>query len=192
VRQIVASIQAKATSNTVNNLVVGGSLGARVLNERLPEVFAQLTTQAKLSVRHQSGKGNHTSLLAEYQSQGLEASVEEFIHDMDAAYAWADLIICRAGALTVSEVAAAGRAALFVPLPHAVDDHQTANAQFLVGHQAALLMPQSEFTKQKVINLLTPYILTPAKLADLGMAAKAQAQFNATEQVADGCVELAG
>lgn len=192
VRQSVASIQAKAASSTVNILVVGGSLGARVLNERLPEVFAQLATQAELSVRHQSGKGNHTALLAEYQAQGLDASVEEFIHDMDTAYAWADLIICRAGALTVSEVAAAGRAALFVPLPHAVDDHQTANAQFLVGQQAALLMPQSEFTKQNVINLLTPYILTPAKLVDLGVAAKAQAQFNATEQVADGCVELAG
>jgi UDP-N-acetylglucosamine--N-acetylmuramyl-(pentapeptide) pyrophosphoryl-undecaprenol N-acetylglucosamine transferase len=172
-------------------LVVGGSLGAQVLNERLPEVFSTLAKDFSLSVRHQSGRNNQDKLKTAYVGREFDAQVDEFIHDMDAAYAWADLVICRAGALTVSEVAAAGKAALFVPLPHAVDDHQTANAHYLVDQQGGLLMPQHDFTTERLVELLTPYFEQPSLLSEIADKAKQLAKFDATERVAKVCGELA-
>ncbi|ALO40886.1 undecaprenyldiphospho-muramoylpentapeptide beta-N-acetylglucosaminyltransferase [Pseudoalteromonas phenolica] len=191
VRASVSAIDKKSQTEQLNVLVVGGSLGAQVLNERLPEVFSTLAKDFSLSVRHQSGRNNQDKLKSAYVGREFDAQVDEFIHDMDAAYAWADLVICRAGALTVSEVAAAGKAALFVPLPHAVDDHQTANARYLVDQQGGLLMPQHDFTTERLIELLTPYFEQPSLLSEIADKAKQLAKFDATERVAKVCGELA-
>lgn len=191
VRVSVSSIAKKPQTEQLNVLVVGGSLGAQVLNERLPEVFSTLAKDFSLSVRHQSGRNNQDKLKTAYVGREFDAQVDEFIHDMDEAYAWADLVICRAGALTVSEVAAAGKAALFVPLPHAVDDHQTANARYLVDQQGGLLMPQHDFTTERLVELLTPYFEQPSLLSEIADKAKQLAKFDATERVAKVCGELA-
>ncbi|TMN92373.1 undecaprenyldiphospho-muramoylpentapeptide beta-N-acetylglucosaminyltransferase [Pseudoalteromonas phenolica] len=191
VRVSVSSIAKKPQTEQLNVLVVGGSLGAQVLNERLPEVFSTLAKDFSLSVRHQSGRNNQDKLKTAYVGREFDAQVDEFIHDMDEAYAWADLVICRAGALTVSEVAAAGKAALFVPLPHAVDDHQTANARYLVDQQGGLLMPQHDFTTERLVELLTPYFEQPSSLSEIADKAKQLAKFDATERVAKVCGELA-
>tara|TARA_Y100001956_G_scaffold74064_1_gene80820 strand:- start:2855 stop:3916 length:1062 start_codon:yes stop_codon:yes gene_type:complete len=191
VRTSVSSIAKKSHTEQLNVLVVGGSLGAQVLNERLPEVFSTLAKDFSLRVRHQSGRNNQDKLKSAYVCRELDAQVDEFIHDMDAAYAWADLVICRAGALTVSEVAAAGKAALFVPLPHAVDDHQTANARYLVDQQGGLLISQQDFTTERLVELLTPYFEQPSLLSEIADKAKQLARFDATERVAKVCGELA-
>jgi UDP-N-acetylglucosamine--N-acetylmuramyl-(pentapeptide) pyrophosphoryl-undecaprenol N-acetylglucosamine transferase len=191
VRASVSAIAKKPLTEQLNVLVVGGSLGAQVLNERLPEVFSTLAKDFSLRVRHQSGRNNQDKLKTAYVGREFDAQVDEFIHDMDAAYAWADLVICRAGALTVSEVAAAGKAALFVPLPHAVDDHQTANARYLVDQQGGLLMPQQDFTTERLVELLTPYFEQPSLLSEIADKAKQLAKFDATERVAKVCGELA-
>jgi len=116
--------------------------------------------------------------------------VAEFIDDMDAAYAWADIVICRAGALTVSEIAAAGKMAVFVPFPHAVDDHQTANAQYLVEADGALLMQQRAFNEQSIVALLTPYLVNPSLINKMANNAKKQAILDATASVAAHCEQV--
>ena len=129
-----------AGARSLNMLVVGGSLGAQILNETVPETCGVLNG---LSIKHQCGKGNSDAVAKAYESVGADMAnveVSDFIDNMAAAYEWADFIVCRAGALTVSEVAASGRAAIFVPLPFAVDDHQTKNAQSLVKQNAAFLL----------------------------------------------------
>jgi UDP-N-acetylglucosamine--N-acetylmuramyl-(pentapeptide) pyrophosphoryl-undecaprenol N-acetylglucosamine transferase len=171
-------------------LVVGGSLGAQVLNETVPLALADVK---QVNVRHQTGAGH----LATVQDTctGLDIDphsyqITEFIDDMPAAYAWADLVICRAGALTVAEVAAAGVTAIFVPLPHAVDDHQTKNAQTLVDVQAAHLLPQSELTAHKLQTLLQQYVLSPETLIEMGKRSKTVARLDAAKEVAHCCIEL--
>lgn len=128
-------------------LVTGGSQGAQVFNTTLPRLLAAHFAQAP-EIRHQAGQGRISEADAAYEQAGLKANVSEFIDDMAEAYGWADLVICRAGALTVSEVAAAGVAALFVPLPWAVDDHQTLNARWLADQRAARLLPQPELDEE--------------------------------------------
>src|SRR5690554_7779926 len=125
-------------------LVVGGSLGAQALNERLPEALARLPEAERPEVRHQAGRDKDATTRQAYAEQGVDAEVMPFIDDMAGAYGWADLVVCRAGALTVAELAAAARPALFVPFPFAVDDHQTANARALGEEGAAGLLPQAE------------------------------------------------
>lgn len=193
VRASVANVTAQSVSAPIKVLVVGGSLGAQVLNETLPSVFAELSAHVELHVWHQTGKNNEPKVTAEYQQLGLikDIKVADFIDDMDSAYQWADLVICRAGALTVSEVAAAGRMALFVPFPHAVDDHQTANAQFLVTADAALIMQQTEFNKAAVVELLRPYLTAPEKMTTMASKAKQLAILDASAQVAKRCEQLA-
>ena len=193
VRASVANVTAKQTTTPINVLVVGGSLGAQVLNETLPTVFSELSALTTLNIWHQTGKNNEPNVTASYQHLGLteNSKVAEFIDDMDSAYQWADLVICRAGALTVSEIAAAGRMALFVPFPHAVDDHQTANAKYLVTEQAALIMQQSEFNQAAVVELLTPYVNAPEKISTMASKAKQLAILDATANVAKRCEQLA-
>ncbi|WOC25771.1 undecaprenyldiphospho-muramoylpentapeptide beta-N-acetylglucosaminyltransferase [Pseudoalteromonas sp. N1230-9] len=192
VRTSVAQVSAKQTSTPTNILVVGGSLGAQVLNHTLPAVFSALSAQTTLNIWHQTGKNNEQKVTADYQQLGLAEStkVAEFIDDMDSAYQWADLVICRAGALTVSEIAAAGRMALFVPFPHAVDDHQTANAAYLVNSGAALMMQQNAFSKEAVVDLLTPYLIAPEKISIMASKAKQLAILDATAKVANRCEQL--
>ena len=181
--------QLRSSSEPLRLLIVGGSLGARVLNEQVPPAVA--SAGVPIEVRHQCGKGNRESVAQAYANQGVEAEVSEFIKDMADAYAWADLVVCRAGALTVSEVAAAGVAAIFVPLPHAVDDHQTRNALTLVDGGAAEFLPQSELTPASLAARLSWLAGRRETLLNMAQAARRVAIIDAAERVADECKRLA-
>ncbi|WP_116475215.1 undecaprenyldiphospho-muramoylpentapeptide beta-N-acetylglucosaminyltransferase [Zobellella maritima] len=163
-------------------LVVGGSLGARVLNEMVPQAVARA---GNIRVRHQTGKGNGEAVRIAYRALGLEADVSEFIDDMAGAYGQADLVVCRAGALTVSEVAAAGLGAIFVPLPHAVDDHQTKNARTLADAGAACLLPQRELTVAGLAEQLQTLAGDRARLLAMAEQARKLAITDAAERVAE-------
>ncbi|PSJ46677.1 undecaprenyldiphospho-muramoylpentapeptide beta-N-acetylglucosaminyltransferase [Zobellella endophytica] len=163
-------------------LVVGGSLGARVLNEVVPQAVA---LAGDIRVRHQTGRGNAEAVRAAYQALGIEAEVNDFIDDMAAAYGAADLVVCRAGALTVSEVAAAGLGAIFVPLPHAVDDHQTKNARALADGDAALLLPQAELSAGGLAVHLQQLAGDRTRLLAMAERARTLAITDAAERVAE-------
>ena len=180
-----------AADRPLHLLVVGGSLGAQALNENLPVAMAQLDPEARPEIRHQAGRGKAQATSEAYRQQGVSALVSEFVDDMAEAYAWADLVVCRAGALTVSELMAAGRAAILVPFPHAVDDHQTANARFLTEAGAARLLPQHELTARSLAQLLLALLSDRALLHAMGRHAYRMAQRDATGRVADVCEELA-
>jgi UDP-N-acetylglucosamine--N-acetylmuramyl-(pentapeptide) pyrophosphoryl-undecaprenol N-acetylglucosamine transferase len=169
-------------------LVVGGSLGAQALNELIPQALARLEPAQRPQVRHQSGAKHLDVLQANYTTAGVAADCLSFITDMAEAYAWADVVICRAGALTVAEVAAAGCAALFVPFPFAVDDHQTANARFLSDANAAWLMQQSTLTADGLAQWLAG--LNREELRNRAGKARALAKPEATARVAAICKEL--
>jgi UDP-N-acetylglucosamine--N-acetylmuramyl-(pentapeptide) pyrophosphoryl-undecaprenol N-acetylglucosamine transferase len=141
-------------SGPLDVLVVGGSLGAQALNDAVPRALTLITADERPRVTHQSGAKQIDALRAAYAVAGVEAELLPFIDDMAARYAQADLVICRAGALTVAELAAAGVASVLVPFPHAVDDHQTGNARFLSEAGAAILLPQKELTPEKLAALL--------------------------------------
>ncbi|MCF9046150.1 undecaprenyldiphospho-muramoylpentapeptide beta-N-acetylglucosaminyltransferase [Acinetobacter nectaris] len=175
--------QREKNNQPLSVLVVGGSLGAQALNETLPEAFKQLSMP--LQITHQCGQQKLEATQAKYQ--GLPAHIQvntiPFIEDMAKAYSDADLIICRAGALTVTEVATAGVASVFIPLPSAVDDHQTANAKFLSDIGAAKLCPQATFTVEHAVEVLIP-LMNRKFLSEMAVKARQHAQPNATEQVA--------
>lgn len=182
-------------SGSLKVLVVGGSLGAKVLNERLPAIFAAAAQIAPLQIKHQTGAAWQQQTEQAYQQQqrdGLSVEVSAFIADMAQAYAWADLVICRAGASTVSELACAGVAALFVPLPTAIDDHQSANARWLSQQQAALIMAQHEFNQQSLLPLLTRWLQDKTELKQMAARARACALDNASAEVVAQCQQLAG
>ncbi|NJM42794.1 MAG: hypothetical protein HC858_00150 [Brachymonas sp.] len=135
-------------------LVIGGSLGAKALNETVPQALALIPEDKRPEVIHQGGEMQMDGLRTSYEASGVKAELTPFIADTASAFAQADLVICRAGASTVSELAAVGVSAVLVPFPHAVDDHQTRNAQFLSSQGAAILLPQQEMTAQKLADLL--------------------------------------
>jgi UDP-N-acetylglucosamine--N-acetylmuramyl-(pentapeptide) pyrophosphoryl-undecaprenol N-acetylglucosamine transferase len=170
-------------------LVVGGSLGAKALNDLIPQALARVAGTERPQVRHQSGAKHLEALKANYASAGVEADCLAFIDDMAEALAWADLVVCRAGALTVAEISAAGCAALFVPFPFAVDDHQTANADFLAGQGAAWLMQQKDLSAEKLADWLGG--LTREMLLERATRARALAKPDATAAVAGVVKELA-
>ncbi|WP_448565668.1 undecaprenyldiphospho-muramoylpentapeptide beta-N-acetylglucosaminyltransferase [Thalassotalea ganghwensis] len=179
-------------STTKRVLVVGGSLGAQVLNTVVPQTVNQIKVQ-NLNVWHQTGKGNKEAVLASYQSYGLDKEqikVSEFIDDMAQAYLWADVVICRAGALTVSELAMAGKPAVFIPLPHAVDDHQTKNAEYLVAKGAAKLIAQKDFTGTTLAQTLNSLFISDSVLQSMSRAAHNAAHVDATATVAQVCKNL--
>ena len=163
-------------------LIVGGSLGAQALNERVPEALKQL--DVPLNVFHQCGQNQAEKTLEGYKgkSDQLQVEVQPFIEDMAKAYSDADLIICRAGALTVTEIATAGVAAVFVPLPSAVDDHQTANSKFLANSGAAKICPQATLTPDSLKEVLAP-LMNRQLLSEMASKARQQAQPDATQQV---------
>lgn len=171
-------------------LVVGGSLGATALNNILPEALALMPLAERPHVLHQSGAQHLATLNADYQRVGVQAECVAFIDDMAAALGQADLLICRAGAMTVAEVAAAGVAALFVPYPHAVDDHQTANASFLSNDQSAWLMQQNSLTAAGLSEWLSKR--TRQELAAVARRARTHAKPHAAQQIANICEELVG
>lgn len=181
--------RAKGRRGPLRLLVVGGSLGAQALNEVLPLALAQLDKKDRPIVVHQAGEKHIANLTQRYQQLAVEAEPKAFIDDMAAMYAWADLLICRAGALTVAELSAAGVASLLVPFPHAVDDHQTGNAHYLSDAGAALLMPQAEFTVEKVAALLQG--MTREQCLDMAIKARGLGMPEATTKVATICMELA-
>jgi UDP-N-acetylglucosamine--N-acetylmuramyl-(pentapeptide) pyrophosphoryl-undecaprenol N-acetylglucosamine transferase len=171
--------------------VLGGSLGAQALNQTLAQALALLPASARPTVRHQAGE--RTLALAEqaYREAGVEAEVSAFIADMAEAYGWADLLVCRSGALTVSELAAAGLPAILVPYPHAVDDHQVGNARWLSEVGAAELLLQREMTAERLAGLLAPLLADPQQRLRMAEAARAKASPDAAERIADACLELA-
>lgn len=203
VRQDIANLPEPATrydtrdndNSPLNILIVGGSLGAQALNERVPEALALLNLPLK--IMHQCGQQQLDSTQQRYdvlKSTGLsenqlDVQVVPFVEDMAQAYANADLMICRAGALTVTEVATAGVAAVFVPLPSAVDDHQTANARYLVDNGAAIICPQVSLTPQSLHQALAP-LMNRTSLKNMAIKAKQQAHPHATQQVADLLLSL--
>ncbi|BDB25550.1 UDP-N-acetylglucosamine--N-acetylmuramyl-(pentapeptide) pyrophosphoryl-undecaprenol N-acetylglucosamine transferase [Cupriavidus sp. TA19] len=170
-------------------LVVGGSLGAAALNEVVPKAIALLPQSDRPVVTHQAGAKQIDTLRANYAAAQVPAQTLPFIDDMARAYADADLVICRAGAMTVSEVAAAGVAALFVPFPHAVDDHQTTNAKFLSSQGAALLVQQQDLTAEGLAQTIAS--LTRPQLKDMARLARGLAKPEATRRVAEVCSQLA-
>ena len=171
-------------------LVVGGSLGAAVLNETVPQALLRLPAEQRPVVVHQAGERQIEALRAAYARAQVEGDLRPFIADMAAAYAGADLVICRAGALTVAELAAAGVASLLVPFPHAVDDHQTGNARFLADRAGAYLLPQSELTPERLAGILAS--LDRGRLLQMAENARALAKPLAAVAVANACAELAG
>ena len=176
-------------SGPLRLLVVGGSLGAQALNQTVPASLALLPEAERPLVRHQSGERTAALARAAYDEAGVEVRLETFITDMAEAYAWADLVICRAGALTVSELAAAGVAAWLVPLPHAVDDHQTANARTLADHGAAELIPQQDLSPDALADRLRG--LQREQLVQMARAARQCARPDATDRLASACLEVA-
>jgi UDP-N-acetylglucosamine--N-acetylmuramyl-(pentapeptide) pyrophosphoryl-undecaprenol N-acetylglucosamine transferase len=169
-------------------LVVGGSLGAQALNEVLPPALALIPESERPAVVHQAGEKHLPTLTSLYLSNGVKANCVAFINDMAGAYEWADLVICRAGALTVAELAAAGVASLLVPFPHAVDDHQTSNARFLSSAGAAILLPQDQLTPERLAEIRN---LSRQQLAQMAEKARELARPDATAVVAQACAELA-
>lgn len=172
-------------------LVVGGSLGALALNETIPQALAQMEPSTRPQVRHQCGERHLDAAKTAYDAAAVAAQVTPFIDDMAEAYSWADLVICRAGALTVSELAAVGVASILIPYPHAVDDHQTANGQFLVSAGGAEMLQQSDLTAESLGSMLTKYCQQPevgrVLLKQMAANAKSLAKPEATAEVAAIC-----
>src|SRR5512135_1380535 len=177
-------------SGKLNVLVVGGSLGAQALNEALPQALAMLSEHERPHVLHQTGKKHCETVQKLYQQAGVAGDIRAFLDDMANQYANADLVICRAGALTIAELAAAGVASVLIPFPFAVDDHQTHNARFLSEKGAAVLLPQQELNAEKLVKLLRE--LNREKLLEMAQAARRLAKPDATQQVAQVCAALAG
>jgi UDP-N-acetylglucosamine--N-acetylmuramyl-(pentapeptide) pyrophosphoryl-undecaprenol N-acetylglucosamine transferase len=175
-------------SGPLRVLVLGGSLGARALNDIVPQALALLPPEQQPQVTHQSGQRQIDALRANYAAVGVQAELTPFIDDTAQAFAQADLVICRAGASTVTELAAVGAAAVFVPFPSAVDDHQTHNARFLVSQGAGWLLPQPALTPQRLAAMLAT--LTRAELLDAATRARALAKTEATTALVAACEEL--
>ncbi|HLV76652.1 MAG TPA: undecaprenyldiphospho-muramoylpentapeptide beta-N-acetylglucosaminyltransferase [Marinobacter sp.] len=178
-------------SGPLRVLVVGGSLGAQVFNEQVPAALARLSEGERPEVRHQCGEKHLEAAQRAYESAGVSARIEPFIADMAEAYHWADLVVCRAGALTVSELCAAGAGAILVPFPHAVDDHQTRNGEHMVKAGAAILVPQSKFTAEGLAETLTQLAADRSKILGMAQAARSLARPDATERVVNYCLEAA-
>jgi UDP-N-acetylglucosamine--N-acetylmuramyl-(pentapeptide) pyrophosphoryl-undecaprenol N-acetylglucosamine transferase len=176
-------------SGPLRVLVVGGSLGAAALNERVPQAIARLPAGERPRVVHQSGAKHLDVLQAGYAAAGVAAELRPFIEDMAQAYADADVAICRAGAITVAELAAVGVPAILVPFPHAVDDHQTTNARYLADAGAAILIQQRDLTAERLAEALRG--LTRERLLEMAEKARALGKPDATRAVAEACMELA-
>ena len=183
-----------ARNGKLNVLVVGGSLGAKAINEVLPQALAMLPEDVRPNVLHQTGKQHFAAVQRSYQQAGVQADIKPFMDEMAKHYATADLVICRAGALTVAELAAAGVASILIPFPFAVVDHQTRNAQFLSQRGAAVLLPQSELSAEKLAQLLRELSdgeRGRAKLLAMAQQARSAAKADAAQRVAQVCAELA-
>lgn len=173
-------------------LVVGGSLGAVRLNEIIPEAISRMDAELRPQVHHQTGLNNLEAARESYREHSVDGKVEAFIDDMAAAYAWADLVICRAGAMTVFELAAAGVASILVPYPYAVDDHQSANARYLEEPGAALVRAQQDLDSDWLCDRLTEFSRHRERLLTMARAARSQAKPSAAREVAEYCLAAGG
>lgn len=171
-------------------LVLGGSLGALKLNEMIPAALAGMREEDRPQVWHQAGRSHLSAASRAYAEAGIEARVDAFIDSMADAYGWADLVVCRAGALTVAEVTAAGLAALFVPYPYATDDHQSRNAQWLVSNHAAVMRQERELNTKLMRTELTALLSAPERLMTMAVNARSLAMPEAAERVAEICLEV--
>ena len=172
-------------------LVLGGSLGAKAINDVLPQAIAGLDKETQVDVWHQSGPMHIDSVDSAYKALGLTVKAEAFIDDMAEAYAWADVVICRAGALTVAELTAAGVGALLIPLPHAIDDHQTENAKWLEKNNAGMLLKQSELSAELLSEKINHWAMNKSQLLNMAQSARSLAKNNAAADVASTCLEVA-
>ena len=179
-------------SGALRVLVIGGSLGARALNEVMPAAVRQLPAAQQLQLHHQTGSADLASVQAAYAALELDVRVDAFIDDMAAAYSWADVVICRSGALTVAELAVVGVASILVPFPHATDDHQTGNARFLADAGAAILMPQDVMSAEKLAGLLGDFSRQRNMLLEMACRAHELAMPDAARRVAEHCLRAAG
>lgn len=187
VRREIAGLQREARpADSIRILIVGGSLGAKALNETVPEAIA--LTGLSLQIWHQTGAALRDETQARYAQHGIDARVDAFIEDMAAAYAWADLAVCRAGAMTVSELAAVGLPAILVPFPYAIDDHQTYNARYPAEAGAAVLLPQTELTPERLAAELRALIGDAHTLHAMAESATQLAKPEAARDVAAICL----
>lgn len=171
-------------------LVVGGSLGATALNENIPAALALIPVESRPKVIHQAGDKHLADLQKRYADLGVVADIRPFIDDMPTVYSQADLVICRSGAMTVSEIAACGVASCLIPFPFAIDDHQTANARFLSDAKAAVLLPQQYLNPQDLALMIQN--LNRSELKEMALRAHALARPHATQRVAEVCADCAG
>jgi len=176
-------------SGPLRLLVVGGSLGAQILNQVLPEALMKIPSALRPHVVHQAGEQHIGELQVRYQALGVQAETKAFIEDMAGMYSWADIVICRSGALTIAELSAAGVASVLVPFPHAVDDHQTSNAHYLADAGAAILIPQNAFNADKLASFFQE--LNREQCLDMSIKARTLGKPEATASVANICMELA-
>jgi UDP-N-acetylglucosamine--N-acetylmuramyl-(pentapeptide) pyrophosphoryl-undecaprenol N-acetylglucosamine transferase len=188
-QQALPEVRFATRSGPLRLLVVGGSLGARALNTIVPQAVALMPREGRPLVTHQSGAKQLDELRANYQAAGVEATLLSFIDDTASAFAAADLLVCRAGASTVTEIAAVGAAALFVPFPAAVDDHQTRNARFLTDQGGGWLAPQHSLTPQKLADMLMN--TSRAELLDRARNAHKMQKTGATDHMVAACEDLA-
>ena len=180
-------VRFKGREGVLRLLVLGGSLGAQIFNTLLPPALASLDVNVRPQVIHQAGVKHATQLQHSYKSLGVVAQALPFIDDMAAVYAWADIVICRAGAITIAELSVVGMASVLVPFPFAVDDHQTHNARYLSAAGAALLLPQTEFNHDTIVTLLKS--LNRNDCLAYANAARALGKPDATAQVVHHCLE---
>jgi UDP-N-acetylglucosamine--N-acetylmuramyl-(pentapeptide) pyrophosphoryl-undecaprenol N-acetylglucosamine transferase len=179
-------------SGPLRLLVLGGSQGALALNRTVPKALARLPQELRPLVRHQCGTATIDSARTAYAEAGLDAELVPFIEDMASAYAWADLVVCRAGALTVAELCAVGVPAVFVPYPAAVDDHQTANARPLVEAGAAVIIQEAELSDVSLADELKRWLVSRADLLERAARARQLARPQALQRIAELCLQLAG
>ena len=196
VRADIATLRAPAMrfagrAGATRLLVLGGSLGARALNLGLPNALSLIPVERRPEVRHQSGATHVETTRAAYARVDVEAKIEPFIADMAAAYAWADLVICRAGALTLAELAAAGLGAILMPFPYAVDDHQTKNAEGFVVVGAAELVQDRDFDASRFAGILERLLRDPDKRLAMANAARTLAKPEAADVIAQRCIGVA-
>ena len=188
-RQPDPALRFAGRSGPLKLLVVGGSLGAKALNDIVPRALALIPEGARPAVLHQSGAKQIEALRANYAAAGVQAELTPFIDDTAQAFADADVVICRAGASTVTEIAAVGAAAIYVPFPHAVDDHQTSNANFLVQSGGGWLLQQDALDAQKLAEMLQN--MQRSTLLNVAIKAKTMQKIDATREVVAACEELA-
>jgi len=185
-----APISEGSTKNVLNILIMGGSLGAEAINKAVPQAIAKLPATLAINIWHQTGKGKLQQVTESYNELKIDARADEFIDDVTEAYQWADVIICRAGALTVSEVAIAGLPAVFIPYPHAIDNHQVVNAKWLTNNNAANMIEQRHLTPDTLAKSLEGLLMDKQKIQSYLQKLKGLAMPHATKDVADICEQI--